>query len=247
MIPQHLMIEHNCTECDHRDDGFFCDVALEKLRLVESAKISNAYSAGSMLFIEGQPANGVYLLCQGEVKLYTCSKEGKVVILHIARPGELLGLSSVFSGEAHEVSAEVIQPSQANFISKGDILRLVREHPEIAMSAIRQLSSRYLDTCHQVRTFVLSGSVADKLAQLMLDWCSSDLRAIRTDSDGYKVKFRFTHEEVSEMIGSSRETVTRVLKDFRNRGLIRLKGSDLYIPSFRNLELSIGSKSRESL
>lgn len=234
---------HNkCTECVKNKEGFFCDLLPESVKAFDSVKITNGYSSGSMLFIEGQPANGVYMLCQGEAKLYTCSRDGKVVILHVARPGELLGLSAVISGGAYEVSAEVIEPCKVNFISRADFLRMMNKYPDVAMSTVKQLSARYNDTCNQIRSFVLANSVADKLAKLMLDWCETFAIGPGNGNGAgpIRVKMRFTHEEMAEMIGTSRETITRLLKDFREREIISLKGSDLYIHSRKGLEAMIG-------
>ena len=242
MNPHHLGIQNKCSDCTMHKEGFFCELSKDSVKAFESVKIKNGYSAGSMLFIEGQPASGIYMLCQGEAKLYTCSRDGKVVILHVARAGELLGLSAVISGGAYEVSAEVIEPCQVNYVNRADFLRLMNAHPDIAMSTVKQLSARYNDTCNQIRSFVLSNSVADKLAKLMLDWCET--MAIGTGNGNgagpIRVKMRFTHEEMAEMIGTSRETITRLLKDFREREIISLKGSDLYIHSKKGLEALIG-------
>jgi CRP/FNR family cyclic AMP-dependent transcriptional regulator len=192
-----------------------------------------------MLFVEGQPARGVYMLCHGAVKLQTSSRDGKVVILHVARPGELIGLSAIVSGDVYEVSAEVIEPCRVNYISRSDFFRLMQTYPDIAMSTVQQLAARYVDTCNQIRSIVLANCVADKLAGLLLDWSTIALSA--KDGDGpIRLKMRFTHEEIGEMIGTSRETVTRLLKDFRERDLISLKGSDLYIHSKKGLEMTIG-------
>ena len=179
------------------------------------------------------------MLCHGEVKLQTSSRDGKVVILHVARPGELIGLSSIVSGEVYEVSAEVIEACRVNYISRGDFFRLMHTYPDIAMSTLWQLAARYLDTCNQIRSIALANSVADKLARLLLDWSTTAISS--NGSDGpVRLKMRFTHEEVAEMIGTSRETITRLLKDFRERDLITLKGSDLYIHSKKGLEMMIG-------
>lgn len=246
MSHYHLRIQHKCHNCSQRSEEFFCGLSPESLGQIEEAKITNSYAPGSMLFIEGQPANGVFMLCQGAVKLYTCSKDGKVVILHIAGPGELLGLSAVVSNSNYEVSAEVIESCQVNFVRKSDFLRLLNNNPEISMNVVRHLSIQYNEACNQIRSFGLSNSVADKLAKLMLEWCLHTVsKTGYTGGDGngngpVRIKMRFTHEEVAEMIGTSRETVTRLLKDFKEQELITLKGSDLYVHSTKNLESVIG-------
>lgn len=240
----HLAIIHDCSECTLRREGFFCGVSPETLELFAERKITNAYSAGSMLFVEGQPAGGVYMLCQGAVKLYTSSSDGKVLILHIALPGELLGLSAVVTGENHEMTAEVIEPCQVNYVSRPDFLRLLNSCPDLSMNAVKQLCIRDHDTCNQIRSLMLSSSAAGKLANLMLDWCEITNRGNgpgRSDETRpgeprpVSIEMRFTHEEVAEMIGTSRETITRLLRIFKERKLISLNGSELLVHDTRGL------------
>lgn len=218
-------IQHKCEDCDHRGDGFFCDLHISNLRIVESLKITNAYPKGTTLFMEGQPSNGVYILCQGKVKLSTCSKDGKIIILHIAEPGEVLGLSAAVSDAIHNATAEVIEPCQVNFVRNDDFLEFLQKNTEACFSALKQLSKDYNTAYLQICSLGLSNSVADKLARLFLGWC----KAASDDGDRVRLKMSYTHEEIAEMIGTSRETVTRLLKTFRDKNLITLKGSDLII------------------
>ncbi len=236
-----LNVEHRCPECGLQESGFFCCISEDSLNLFQVSKITNTYPSGSMLFIEGQPANGVYILCQGNVKLYTCSQDGKVVILHIAKPGEILGLSAVVAGGDYEVSAEVIEPCQINYVRRKDFLDMVEQRSDVAMRAVEHLSQQYQAAYDQIRSFGLTNSVAGKLARLMLSWC----RESGNGQGAVRLKLPFTHEEIAEMIGTSRETVTRLLKDFRQNELITLKGSDLLIHDPERLR-SVVSRPRGS-
>jgi CRP/FNR family transcriptional regulator len=218
-------IQHKCEDCDHRAEDFFCDMHSSNLRIVESLKITNAYPKGTTLFMEGQPSNGVYVLCQGKVKLSTSSKDGKIIILHIAEPGEVLGLSAAVSNAIHNATAEVIEPCQVNFVRNEDFLEFLRKNTEACFSALRQLSRDYNVAYLQICSLGLSNSVADKLARLFLGWC----KATADDGSSVRLKMAYTHEEIAEMIGTSRETVTRLLKAFKDKNLISLKGSDLII------------------
>lgn len=236
MGPLKIKVENRCGECGLRSDHFFCGVSSESLRSFEELKITNGYPPGSLLFVEGQPAGGVYLLCQGRVKLYTCSREGKVIILHIAKAGELLGMSAVVSGENYEVSAEVLEPTQTNYVRRADFMRLIEKHPDLAMRAVQHLSHQYQDAYHQIRSIGLSNSAGDKLANLLLVWCGPT----RENGDPVKLKLRHTHEEMAEMIGTTRETVTRILKQFKELDLISIKGSDLLIHDPKRFDGMIG-------
>ncbi len=221
-----------------RSNNFFCSLQDNNLNIFESLKITNAYPKGSTLFMQGQNANGVYVLCQGRVKISTCSRDGKVIILHIAEPGEVLGLSSVVSNSVHIGTAEVLESCQVNFVKNDDFISFLRQNTEACLSAVKQLGQNYQTAYLQICSLGLSNSVSDRLATLFLAWCKANC----DNHDQIHLKVAYTHEEIAQMIGTSRETVTRLLKDFRERKLITLKGSDLVINNKRQLEQSIGAR-----
>jgi CRP/FNR family transcriptional regulator len=92
----------------------------------------------------------------------------------------------------------------------------------------------------QICSLGLSASVGDKLARLFLEWCDR----YGDDKSSVHIPMSYTHEEIAEMIGASRETVTRLLKDFKTRNLIAIKRSDLFIPDRKKLESVIGTSHR---
>ncbi len=233
-----LKVQHKCLDCHLRGEHFFCDLPEDMLARFESMKVTKVYRKGSMLFIEGQPAKGIYMLCQGRVKLSTCSLGGRVVILNIASAGEVLGLSAVMTETEYECSAEALELIQVNFISRSDFLTFLHDNPQASLNAVRQLSHNYRAAYEKVCSLALSGSAADKLAKLLLSWGNNG-----DSSNGtVYVKDRYTHEEMAEMIGTSRETVTRTLKHFRERKLIAVSGSDLTILDTVALRASIGTR-----
>lgn len=228
-------IQNKCSDCQMRGSNYFCNLKEENLRIFESFKITNSYSKGSTLYMQGQNSNGVYILCQGRVKLSTCSKDGKVIILHVAEPGEILGLSSAVANTVHLATAEVIEPCQVNFVKTEDFLLFLKQNPEACLSAVKQLGQKYQTAYFQICSLGLSNSVADRLASLFLTWCKETCHG----HDPVHLKISYTHEEIAQMIGTSRETVTRLLKDFKERKLISLKGSDLIIHDKRMLEQAV--------
>ena len=243
-----LSVQHSCSDCGFRKSDFFCELPEPVLKVFESIKIPMNYPKGTSLFLEGDSASGVYTLCRGKIKMSTHSADGRALILRISGPGEWLGLSAVIAGRTHEATAEVIENCQINFVRKQDFLRFIREYPDAGLSALRQLSVDYQHAYTQICSLGLSSSVSDKLAKLLMTWCADRSAATGTELNGspIKLKLTFSHEEIAEMIGTSRETVTRMLKDFRERGLITLKGADLVIPNYRTLERSIGTRGRSS-
>ncbi len=231
---------NQCAECDLQSRSFFCELSRNNLQNFEPLKITNYYAKGSRLFTEGQPSKGVYQLCGGSVKLSTCSKDGKVIILHIAEAGDILGVSATVSESLYIATAEALEPCRVNFIEKKVFLRFLEQNPQVCFSVLKQLSHDYHTACQQICSLGLFASVADKLASLFLGW--SDKAS--EDSDGVHLKIVYTHEDIAQMIGTSRETVTRILKNFRERKLIKRSGSELIIPDRSKLEAAIGSRQK---
>ncbi len=233
-----LQIQHKCEKCEFRSEDFFCDLQASNLQVFEALKITNAYPKGSTLFMQGHPSNGVYILCQGRIKLSTSLKDGKVLILHIAEPGEILGLSSAVTDSVHIATAEVVDDCQVNFVRNHDFLKFLKENSEACLSAVKQLSMSYENAHLQICSLGLSRTVADKLASLFLGWC----KAACEDDDGIHLKISFTHEEIAQMIGSSRETVTRLLGEFKERELISVDGSEYIVHDKERLADTIGKR-----
>jgi CRP/FNR family transcriptional regulator, cyclic AMP receptor protein len=233
-----LQIQNKCRDCDFQNDLSFCRLPMSDLARLESLKVTRAYPKGSTLFNEGQPSSAVFMLCQGKVKLSTCSPDGKIIILGIAEPGDVLGLSAAISDADYEATAEVLELCQVNYIRSSDFLQFLKDHPVAALNAAKQLSRNYQTAYVQICSLGLSDSVASKLAKLFLRWSGPGAVA----SGRVHLKNLFTHEEMAEMIGTSRETVTRALRYFRENELVTIKGSDLLIHDRKRLKAVIGSR-----
>src|ERR1700685_2729881 len=137
--PYGLQIIESCVTCPHREDRLFCNLPPAALQRLSEITGSATYPKGATLFVEGQAARGVFVLCTGHVKLSTSSSDGKTLILRISEPGDLLGLPATISGRAYEVTADVIEPTQANFISRADFLKFLSDHGEAAVRVAQEL------------------------------------------------------------------------------------------------------------
>lgn len=225
-------VVENCQTCKVMKSAVFCQLTPKATKDFNCVMSSSAYPGGALLFLEKHEPRGVFVLCEGEVKLTISSSEGKTLILKIAKPGDILGLTAVLSGRPYEVSAETLHPCQIAFVRRNDFLRFVSKHPEVSQAIVEQLSSSYHGACERLRTVGLSGTVQGRLAKLLLDWT---VGAEKTKL-GTRIQLRLTHEEIAECIGSSRETVTRTFSEFRSRHLVTLKGSTLMISNRSALE-----------
>jgi CRP/FNR family cyclic AMP-dependent transcriptional regulator len=226
LSPYGLDIIESCLTCKTRTERLFCDLPGAALQAFESIKYATAYPKGAVLFVEGQAPRGIFVLCKGRVKLSICATDGKTLIVKIAEPGEVLGLSATVSGKPYELTAETIDPCQVNFVKRDDFLRFLREHSEACFKVAEQLSEKYNTACHEVRALGLSHSAGEKLAKLLLEWSSKNGEAAKTEP---RLKLALTHEEIAQMIGTSRETVTRLFADMKKKQIVQTKGSTLII------------------
>jgi len=223
--PYGIQISENCLLCKLRQSGYFCEMPPASLEELDRVKYASAYPQGAVLFVEGQAPRGVYMICSGRVKLSTTSRDGKTLILRIAERGEVLGLHATVSGRPYELTAEALQPCQLDFIRRDDFLRLLQHHADACLNAAQHLSKNCQSAYEMIRSLGLSHSVAEKLARLLLEWSSDGDET----KEGIRIKVSLTHEEIAQLIGTSRETVTRVLGEFRQKKLAQLRGSTLLI------------------
>lgn len=230
--PYGLEVIEDCVTCPHLQDRVFCNLPPRALQRLSEITSASSYPKGATLFVEGQTARGVFILCNGKVKLFTSSRDGKSLIARIADPGEILGLPATLTGKAYELTAEVIDPTQANFISRTDFLSFLREYSEAAVRVAQQLGESYHAAVAEMRTFGLASSAAEKLARFLMDWCANH----NNGKGNLQARLTLTHEEIGEMIGASRETVTRLFSSFKKKQILEFKGSTLIIRDKAALE-----------
>ena len=143
-----------------------------------------------------------------------------------------LGVASVVSGRQYEATAETQEPSEISFLRQCDLLRLMRLHGELALWVTQHISQDYATTCREIRDLILSDSAGEKLARLLVGWLDQNTES-RNPS---QMKMSLTHEEIGQMIGTSRETVSRLFAGFKKQHLIQQSGSTLVIPNRLALE-----------
>jgi CRP/FNR family transcriptional regulator, cyclic AMP receptor protein len=235
--PYGLNILDNCLTCPVREEHVFCNLPAAAVQKLNDIKSTAVYPKSAMLFIEGQQPRGVFVLCAGKAKLSTSSSEGKTIITKISEPGDVLGINATISNRPYEVTAEMIEPGQANFIARDALMHFLREYGEVAVRVAEQLSRNYYTAYEEIRTLGLSASPSEKFAKLLLGWSNT----ATGNGDPLQVKLTLTHEEIAEMIGTTRETVSRLFSEFKKRQLVQLKGATLFIRNRPALQKMVNS------
>jgi len=213
-----------------------CDFRPHVNDVLEEA-LASTYPTGSVLFAEGQAARGVFIVRRGRVKLSICGSDGRTLILRIVEAGCPLGVAAVVSGRQYEATAETQEPCEISFLRQSDLLRLMRLHGELAVWVTQHISQDYAYTCREIRDLILSDSASERLARLLVGWLDQNTTAINPS----QMTLPSTHEEIGQMIGSTRVTVSRLFADFRKQHLIQQNGSTLVIPDRLALESLIAA------
>jgi CRP/FNR family cyclic AMP-dependent transcriptional regulator len=231
--PYGLEIIESCMGCKASREGFFCRFSTPVMRAVDTISHHTVMPEGALLFVEGQRSRGIFVLCSGKVKLSTTSKDGKVLILKQAEAGEVLGLSAAISGTDYEMTAETTTACQLNFIGRSDLMTLLQNESEAGVHAALWLSREFQGAYRDIHDLVLARSSSGKLARLLLSSCAP--RGLQESNEGH-LRSAMTHEEMAQRIGSSRETVTRLLSNLKKKRLIRIEGATLIIRDRTGLE-----------
>ncbi len=225
---------HNCASCEVRSMRMFCNLSGQALTDYANLGVDATFPRGATLFTEDSHPDSVFILCHGQVKLSCTSREGKTLILKMAMPGDVLGLGAVVSNSPYEVTAETATPTRIKNIRRDDFLAFLERHGEGSLHAARSLAEEYKAAFFDARRLALSGSAAGRLASVLLEWGRTSAAC------GQHRQMRFTmaltHEELANLVGSSRETITRMLGRFRKERLIEVRGASITILSPEGLE-----------
>ena len=199
------------------------------LQAIHSSNISNlslAHPRGKVLFAEGEPSRGVYILRSGRVAVSISSSEGKMVILRVAQPGDVLGLNSVLRNAAYNTTVKTIQSCRTDFIPRVGLVGLMQKSQPAVLAIAQLLSREMAQLTERARSLLLQQTAHAKLAKLLLEWCEED------GNNGHipvRIAKSFTQEEIAQMICSSRETVTRTLASLNRQGIIRVTTDSILV------------------
>lgn len=237
IAPYGLKILDNCVSCPVKKTRPFCNLPLPVSQRLHAIKSTAVYPKGAMLMMEGQQPRGGFVLCTGKAKLSASSRDGKTIITKIAEAGDVLGMNATISNVPYEVTAEMMEPGQANFIPREPLITMMKEFPEVAVRVAEQLSRNYFEAYEEIRTLGLSASPSERLAKLLLQWSTKSTR----ENGPSRIQLALTQGEIASVIGTTRETVARLFADFKRKQLMRVHGATLIIYSRLALEQMVQS------
>lgn len=208
----------SCATCGARKSSLFGNFCEHEVAEVEENKSCAYYKKSQPLFIEGSFPRGVFCLNQGKVKVFARGDEGKEQIIHIAKEGEIIGFRAMFSGEPYKVSATTLEECNICFIGKEDFLNMIDTNPTLRNGIMKELSKELGDRAVFI-TNMAQKSVRERLAFALL---------ILGDIYGEE-QINLTREDMANFVGTATETLIRLLKDFKDEGMIEIHTRKLEI------------------
>jgi CRP-like cAMP-binding protein len=236
-----IPILSKCKGCKWRRQNSFCNLPIEALLELDRIKQIRTFAPGDRLFDEGKPANELMIVCEGAATLTFSSPSGHVAMLGLSERGEVLGLSSAISGHRHATSAEALESTRVAAISRTDFLRFLERFPSASRNAGTELSRKVNRAYDKIRLIGCGLSVSQRLASWLLHMQEA------SSSRGDFVTIRLAHEQIAQLLGVSRESVTRALSNFRKRGAVEIRGIHFYVRDGDYLRSLVQGREQTSL
>ena len=209
----------SCQQCTVRSLTCIADLPGDDLGEFQACGVTGLYKPRQVVFHEGTSAAGLYVLCQGSVKIYQSDRFGRDFIIDIATPGALLGELALDDATVYSASAEALTPAQLTFLPRERLVGFLERHPKIAVQLIATLSRALAATRRKAGELALKRADA-RLADLLLRLGETGDHGAEDVADATHVRLAFSRRELAEMIGVSTETAIRLLGKLRQSGMI---------------------------
>lgn len=219
-----------CSSCVSRSQSLLGGLCSEEITNLEDHKSCNYYKKNQSLFLEGSFPRGVFCINQGKVKVFKRGDEGKEQIIHIAKEGEMVGFRAMFSGDPYNVAAETLEESNICFIAKDDFLNMMDTNATLRNGIIKELSKELSDRASFI-TNMAQKSVRERLAFALIL-----LKGVYEPEP-----INLSREDMANFVGTATETLIRLLKDFKEEGIIEVHTRKLTILNLDRL-VSIAGK-----
>jgi len=193
----------------------FSELAPHETDLLTQHSTTRTYPANTILISEGDSTDSLYVVLEGEVKCFASDKQGKEVILNILGPGEYFGELALLDDEPRSASVKTMMPTRVMVITKHDFKDCLTTNSEMAYKLIKVLIRQVRALTGNVKSLALL-DVYGRVARTLLD--------LAEDVNGQMIiEQKLTHQDIADMVGASREMVSRILKDLVSGGYITIK------------------------
>lgn len=193
-------------------ESLFPVLTRDEIGYLASKGIHKRYPKNSVLICEGDDSDSLYVLLEGKVKIFAGDESGKEVVINIQGPGEIFGEVAMIGKIPRSASVMAIEPVQVSFLSRAKFETCLLDHPEMAVKFVGLLVERVRNLTEMTKNLALNdvyGRIAYTLNKL-----------VEEDQGERIIHIRLTHQDIASMVGSSREMVSRIMKDLTMGGYI---------------------------
>ena len=212
----------------------FSDLSDAELKFLSDRAVTRRYASGDLIFSEGDPCAGLYIVETGDVRIFKTSAGGREQVLTIEHAGNSVAELPIFDGGNYPASASATTDSVLLFISRNDFRALCLEHPEVALKVLRMVGLRLRRLVGIIEELSFT-TVRHRLAALLLRLA----REAGKGSGRAEFKIEASNQELASQIGTVRELVSRNLSRFQAEGLITMDGKNITIPDLARLEAEV--------
>ena len=203
-----------------RQIGLFDGLSDRDLRELESVVRERSFRKNEVIFHAQEPGNALFVIKRGRVKISMDDRSGKETILRILEAGDFFGEMSLLDGEPRSATVSSLEPCQALILSRDQFLQFIPRHPQVVLKMLTALSRRLRKADEKISRLVFADAY-EKVASVLLDIIEE--RKIPLNI-GTEIPLSLTRQDLAELAGLSRETLTRVIADFQRAGLVRIEG-----------------------
>ncbi len=201
-------------------------------KIFEQLGVQVSYPAGALIFEEGKPAEGIYLVRSGQIKLTATVAEGRSMILRIAQPEDVLGLSAILNGAGNEITAKALTPCNLIHIDHDSFMEFFEGTTNAGWHALLALARDHREVFQCARRLALFPLASARIAQVLIGLARTD----STEKPSLSFYMVLSHAELASLVGTSRETVTRFLNELERKRIIARDDANVTILQFAKLE-----------
>lgn len=214
-----------CTSCQARPASVFQGIEIKRSKVAGGRCQSGVYPAGSVLFLQDEPARSALCIRSGRVKLSATAPDGRTVIVGIAAAGDILGTRALLSGRPHDMTAEVIEETATCAILKDDFVALLRSNSEVALRVAERMGGEAAEAYRQLYAAVFK-EPAERLTELLLQFCGTHGEPT---TEGIHLRTNLCQDEMAALVGVSRRTLNRSIAKLRRLGIIDCRRKSIVI------------------
>jgi CRP-like cAMP-binding protein len=207
--------------------ALFANLDPGQLETLARVATSRRFAAGETVLREAEPGDLFFVIVQGEVKVSVDSPDGREVVLTHLQAGDFFGEMALLEGETRSASVTATKDSELVALAREDLFAAMAADFSLSKRILQSLSARLRRANEVIESLALQ-DVGGRLARYLVRLADE---SGQLPVDGYFAVHRPTHQEIANSIGATRETVTRMLKQFEDRKLIRIKGSTVWVPA----------------